>query len=417
MSARLGRFEKAIIAGLHPNLAIDRPPLWRDGRNVSFKDLALQPIPGQTLIFDKLSAETPRGAIELSISGQPNLFWGTQTKLYRGVWKTPSPTDVSGAAYTGILDATDSQPATVWSFAEWGDLVFATNGVDAPQVWDLASPSAFAEWQELPAAASLYFGTAEIVLAYGAFIVVYNTGQGIEYASWSAFNSPFAFFPLAANEAGSLIFRDLGSEIRCVRRLGRVHAVYGTNQMRVLQFIGAPNFFGQEHLQDGIGAVSKNAVVSVLGVHYGFGPQGIWVTDGNTYQYIDDPSIRDFVFRNINRDQMSKVVGWEDKQETSVNWSFPQANAKEVSITISWNYQEKNWSIFEYARTAATSAEVFQNTMLFDASGNVYQNGERGDSPTTGAPLTLEALAEMDIGYGYGGYGFGGFGGHEEVVG
>lgn len=419
MSERLLKLDEAIASGLHPSLPQDQVPLWVDGRNIVFREKSVQPHPGQFVLLNKISPSPGLGVIELEVGGVPNLFWGTDQQLFRFAtsFNPPDADDVSSATYNGLLNATSTSRATRWSFAQFGIWVIGVNGKtspqDPPQIFK-TGPN-FANWN-----VQSKFTYAEIVRTIGPFVLVFNTSNGQNIVEWSdgLSDDPEIWTPLAANSAGDLFIRGMPSPILCVQPLGQGQGVYATDGLWIVEFIGAPLFFRANKLLEGIGAFGKDSVVSVEKLHYGMGPRGFFRTDGITFEYIDDPSIHDFVYQNLNRSQASKAIAWDDSSQGLVNFSYPQTGQTNNSITVSFNYRERNWSILDFARSAAISGSVFDFIVTIDRFGNVYQQAIESFAPSEAAlPMTLVATARLKGGYGKFGYGQGGYGGEWVVNG
>lgn len=410
MTERLLRADEQIVAGLEPSSPLDSKVLWADGRNVVFKEHSVQPIPGEALLVSKLEVAPGRGALELLVNGVPTLFWGTPKKLYRfkegGAAEDVSNSGIGGGSYGGIIDSTATQAATRWSFVSWGIWAVASNGVDPVQINKDA-----AEFVDLGGISGV-FSTAEIVRTFGPYLIALNTDNDPAEFSWCDTDDVETWTPSAINAAGSLLMRDLNSPIIAAEDLstGGI-GVYGSNQLHLIQFVGPPNYFGQRHLLSGIGAVSKDSVVPVEGLHLGMGPRGFFMTDGIQPRAIDDPKIHDFVYNSLNRDQISKVVGWDEPNLGITFWSYPQLGFSENNITVGFNRRNGSWGIYDFVRTAATSGSIFDFAVSIDASGNVFFRQIEGFTPDLAQKLVLPASAGFVSGYGQGGYGQGGYSG------
>ena len=430
MAERLVRFDKEIPSGIHPSLANAKVPLWVDGRNVIFFEEAIQPAPGQFQLAAKAEVGRVIGAIESLIDGKDNVFFGTPTNLYRFQedFDPVQAADVSraaGGAYTGINNALPAEDSTRWSFATWGRWMLAVNGKDAGQIWkpNYTGPSFF-NWNTdsaTPAPATpedFPWTKANIVRTIGPYAIVLNVenlasgDDESDFIYWSDSDDVHNFAALATTSAGQLPVRDIDSPILAAEDLGGGLGFYGSDQLHILEFFGAPFYFGQRHLLRGLGAVSKDSIAVVGKVHYGFGPRGIFRTDGFQVQYIDDPSIHDFIFTNLTRAQISKCIAWYHASLNTVFFSFPLKPALDTSLTVGYNIKNGTWTIHDIARSAASTGAVFDFPITFSNTGTIYQQGAVG-VPPTGEPLPLTLIAEVDVkgNYGHLGYGDGGYGG------
>jgi hypothetical protein len=392
--------------------------LWDDGENVIFVEQSVQPIPGDLIFVDKIEQGEVRGMLEADISGTKTLFWGNLTSLFKRALggSAVDLSRTSPAGYNGVKDETTTAPASRWSFAQWDTWIASTNGVDVPQLYK--GTGDFEEFEQTGSVA-LPFATAEIFRKLKTFLLAYNTENYPSGFEWCHDNDAELWDPAADNAAGNLSVRDLQSQIICVTDLGQGHGVYGRDRLHQVTYVGAPFYFAENHLLTGLGAVSKDSVVTVGRLNYGLGPKGFFKTDGFQVQYIDEPDIRDYVFTDINRSQLTQVVGWDDAANHQVVWFYPSDGSSLLDRSVAYNYNMGLWTKLGYARTAATSSSVFSFSITGDRHGNIYQQSVEGQLPASpGSPLTL--IAEADItsgGYGQFGYGQGGYGDTVTVVG
>ena len=431
MAERIARFDREIPTGLHPSLPNAKIPLWVDGRNVIFFENAVQPSPGQFQLAAKAEVGRVIGAIESLIDGKDNVFFGTPTKLYRfqedfdPLQAEDVSRTVGGGAYTGINDATASEISTRWSFAVWGRWILAVNGKDAGQIWkpEYTGPD-FSNWNSdsaIPPTSTVEdfpWTKAQIVRTIGPYAIVLNVEARVggadesDFIYWCDTDDVHNFTAGATTAAGQLPVRDLDSPILAAEALGGGLGFYGSDHLHILEFIGAPFYFGQRHLLRGLGAVSKDAVAVVGKVHYGLGPLGIFRTDGFQVQYIDDPSIHDFIFTNLTRAQISKCIAWYAANIGVVFFSFPLEPNLDNSIAVGYAVNNGTWSIHDFARSAASTRAVFDFPITFSNTGTIFQQGAVGVPPSGDPlPLTLIAAVEMKANYGHLGYGDIGYGG------
>jgi hypothetical protein len=396
---------EAIPSGIHPSLPNQQVPVWEDGDNVVFEEEAVKPGAGQSSIFSKPSNLAGLGALEVLLSGTRNLFWGSRQALYRGIEGTVDPVDVTritgGGAYTG-------DDGDLWSLTEFGNQVVATNKIDQAQVF-LAGASDFDDFDnqsDLPTAFR-----AGIVRKLGPFIIFFNTNNDQKEFRWCDEDDLTTFTPEANNMSRDEIIRDLDSEILCVEPLVNGLGVYGKDQLFLVSFIGPPFFFGWNRLLDGIGAVGKAAVTRVGRQHYGFGPDGIFVTDGATFEYIDSPSIHKHIYTDtLDRNYADRAVTWHDREEMIVYFAVPSGDG-EGSI-VGFNYKKRVWTTHGFYRTAATSGAIWDNPIAISSSGMVLQQGVQG-VPVQGEAqeITVFHRSTMRTAFGMLGFGEGGFGG------
>ena len=168
-------------------------------------------------------------------------------------------------------------------------------------------------------------------------------------------------------------------------QLGSRWAVYGTDQMFLVSYLANDLVFGYQPALNGVGAVSKESVVPVDRTNYGLSEQGFFVTDGASFEYIDEPAIRDYYNANASISQASKTVGFHDEENTQVRWFFPTTGITNAA-GLSYNYKTKTWSILDATWSSAQERKVAEGPILASEDGNLYVSGTSANA--SGGALT-----------------------------
>lgn len=397
---------QAVVSGQHPSLPNQQIPLWEKGNNVLYEDLAVKPAPGQQMIFAKQNSLPVLGYLSGQSAGVPWLVWGDREKLWRG--DTPPDTDeVTRAA--GVYTGTDDDP---WSFAQFGEAILATNGVDEIQYYPPGGPDFvnFSSVSDLPNTFR-----AKILRNIGAFILAFNTDNDSAEYRWCDEDNVLVWTPTPQNKSRDILIRDMKSDIVAVEELGEGLFIAGRQQAHYTQFAGPPFFFPNRHLVNGVGAIGQKSVVVVGRNIFGFGRDGIWRTDGSGIAYIDDPSMHKFIYTDtLDKALIHRTVAWEDSDNNIIYFSFPRKGGG--GFTVGYNYNLGIWSMHDYWRTAADSGSTWGQPITGDAFGNVWAQGI-GNLPISGEPkpLLLNSSAGLQSGYGRMGYGRTGYGGAWDI--
>jgi hypothetical protein len=155
--------------------------------------------------------------------------------------------------------------------------------------------------------------------------------------------------------------------------------------MAMVSYISAPYYFGQKTVLDGIGAVSKAAVVSDGKSAFGVGRNGIWWTDANTYRYIDEGYLHDYLQRNVNWGQQSKIVACRNDFTGCYEFFFPMGVSNVVNEGWSFDPRTGGWSPIPPA-SYKDERRLFQYPLVGDSAGKVAYDGS---DPTAIRPLQL----------------------------
>lgn len=370
-------------------------PLWADGRNVEFRDGTLKKALGwrnpafnegtfdsHAGLFDSASGDfddggssatfatgitaTIRGlAQQLTSAGAYRIFFGTATNLYVSTGGTASSV---GSGYGGSVHAGVGTRATMWSMVDWGDWMLATNGVDTPQVY---KGSSFADLGGI----SGIFDLAQVFVKLGPHLVAINTdGVGANGYEWSAAGNPEQWDPDTYVTAGNKVIREMEGEAIAAVPLGAGIAVYSESNQFLINYVNSPFFLGDKPGAQGIGAVSKHSVVSTGAMNYGFGPNfSVYETDGRSYRRIDTPAMRQWLERNLNVSQQSKVNGYRDHVNQRIVWFIPSPGS-EPDVGIGFSPVDRTWTMYGYGRTVAVEKRAFAGPLAADENGNVFEH-------------------------------------------
>ena len=193
------------------------------------------------------------------------------------------------------------------------------------------------------------------------------------------------------NTAGSLLIREANSAINCVAQIGNNLAVYTETQMFLVSYVGLPNIFGyQSALENGVGAVSPNSVISVGRLNYGVTRDGFFVTDGTSVQMIGRESGMNTFFRdNVSTGELGQIYGYNNSKENEVVWAVP-LNASSITKEIYYNYKTKQWSMRDSSISAYHERGLFRNSLSGD-TGNFYFEGNKSDLANPSVVATTKA--------------------------
>lgn len=409
MTRLIGKVEDELGTGLFPSYPGRKPLFWSDGRNVTFDSGLIKAALGQFVLASIGAAAPILGVKVVNVNGVPTVYFGISYYLYKYT-EAGGIVNISPGLYIG-----DDNP---WVFAVWGEWIAATNNVDPVQLYkntgnfaDLSGPS---------------FTRAKLIEANDTHVFAFNTSNGANFVEWCDLDDIEDWTATSTNEAGNLPVRNLDSEIIAVKKLGDKIIFYTYNEMFAINYVGRPFIYGIEFLLEGFGPVGPKAVASVGKIHYGLGRSGLWVTDGVSFQYIDEPAVFDFIYQRddtkIDPEKINQAVVWHDKMQNMVMFSYPRKEGPGYNdIQIGFNYkdQTKPWTIFNYGRTSVDDGGVFPFAVAGDSFGTIYQQSVTNTAPSAGTlPIvSLDGIEEyITIGVGIGGVGQTGVGGRSDAL-
>ena len=224
------------------------------------------------------------------------------------------------------------------------------------------------------------FDSLECFHRQGPHMLAFNYSKGnVDYSTsfaWCSADDLDTWTAAATNTAGSLLIREAETPIRCVAQLGNGLAVYTETQMFIVNYVGQPNIFGYKvALENGVGAVSPNSVISVGRMNYGVSRDGFFATDGASVRMIGRESGMNQFFRDeAAQSELSQVYGFDNSKENEVVWGVP-LNSSSITKEIYYNYKTNQWGMRDSSISAYLDRGVFQTALSGNNSGSLFREG------------------------------------------
>lgn len=374
-----------VSSGLQPDLHPAQKLLWEIADNVQFYQGKIKRRKPSTELFNTLTGAPARGL------GQQRLSDGT-----RRVWAAfrPAATNTlevvywDGLGVTNLvslpnapLDETVLAGAAYADFTFWGDWA-VINYRRAGKAWLFQNPG-LTQPAEFPDEVQLYAKKLNFLLALG-------TGPRRTGVAWSDADDITTWAPAANNLAGELFIDDFDTGIIASARLGNAISVYAEDQQALVSYVGGDFVFGQKLGLDGIGAVGKLSVCTDPSGNYGVSRNGCWWTDGNSFRYIDEGFLRDYLQDNVNWGQKSKIICARNDYRGTIEFSFPMGISLENSESWAYDPRTGGWSKVP-AFQIMDERRLLAKPLIGQASdGRIYFVD---DNPGALAALNLETRA------------------------
>ena len=206
------------------------------------------------------------------------------------------------------------------------------------------------------------------VLCFGANPIG-ETDQDPLLIRWSSQESPTDWTPTATNTAGDLRLSQ-GSEIVTALRTTRQILIWTDHSLHSLQFLGPPYTFGTALLGDNIRIAGPNTAISVNDVVFWMGQENFYMYDGRIQPI--PCSVRQYVFKDINRNQSFKFHAGSLASQSEVWWYYCSASSEEIDSYVVYNYLEQTWYYGKLARTAWNDRAAGQRSYPQAASTDQY---------------------------------------------
>lgn len=348
MSERIVRINE-LAQGYTPDLPDQKPILWEDGRGVLFIDRTLQPMPGQIPL---VSVGVPVNAV----SGAGDfVFLGTESSLLSYSLITAELTDVSPLT-DGTVGEWSLQPFGNWLLGLHGGKLWIWKPQDNNQyILDADGEPTEEEnpayWphstmQEVTDFTSRgYYG--KVLLKCKNFLVALCDDSVL----WSDDDNPEVWTPEQSNMAGDLFIRDIQDKIRGGVALEDYMLIATQREVIKVFYQSRPYIFGYKKMYEGAGIWTMRSICAASRSIFGFGPNGIWTSDGNGLAFIDKERVGSTVDEklDINRTSGCFCGNWNILQH--VFFFVPIISEDNASVLcFGFNLENSTWTILDWDR-------------------------------------------------------------------
>lgn len=368
-----------ISSGLQPDVHNVLSLLWEAAANVTFYATKVRRrVPPSEMYNGTGGTNGPTRALsQQQGTNGTRWVWSSHGPVVRR-WYGPASELIHNFGADYQANATSTALATMIDFTHFGDWTVLNCGKGLAKLYKHGT--GLGDYTDAPTDVVAFQKKLNFMMAFG------HGGRGTQL-SWSAADDIEDWTPTTSNEAGDLFIEDFDTPIRAICRLGSATAVYSEDQLAMVQYISAPYYFGQRVALDGIGCVGKKAVAGDGQRNFGVSRNGIWMTDGISFKYIDVGLLRDYLQDNVNWDQASKVFVCRNDYRGTFEFFFPMGANLECSEGWSYDPMTGGWSLLP-AFTAKDERRLFPRPIAGNSGGYVYL--DEADKTGVGA-LTLRS--------------------------
>jgi hypothetical protein len=232
-----------------------------------------------------------------------------------------------GSAYTSVA-------GSYWRFAQFENVIIATNGLDAPQRWTIGG-----------AVATLATGAAPVaqqVGVIGQFLFLGDLSTDPYAVQWSGVDdinswpTPNSATAIAV-QSGLQVMPHVGGTVTGIANGDQFGVIFQRNRITRASYAGPPVVFQFDTIDDSRGCFFPNSLVEVGNKVYFAAAFGFFVTDGVTVEPISDGRCSHQFFDGQNYLTSNDVYGAVDYEKKCILWAFDSGMAI-------YNYVENRWS-------------------------------------------------------------------------
>ena len=220
------------------------------------------------------------------------------------------------------------------------------------------------------------------IMAWGCSDPI-NPIQAPLYIRWSNATDPNNWSIAGNSDAG---FYNIPTGSKIVRGIqGPTQQYWFTDiDLYAAQYIGYPGVYGFNKIGNGCGLLAPRAVGLLAGSIYWMSQREFFVCpQGGSPQPIPC-TVWDFIFQNIDQENISKVVCGTNSLFNEVNWFFQTANKSpnlnpdypynpESTAYVCYNVQYQEWDFGYLNRVAWFDQSLVGEPLAADSAGYIYQ--------------------------------------------
>lgn len=322
---------------------------------------------------------------------------GTTSNLYRYASNT----------WTSVGSGYAANTTVGWRFAQWGNLVIATNGVQTPLKLDMvaATPSFSALGGTPP--------TGELIAIVRDFVVLGRADGDPYKLQWSGINNAEQW-TVGSNQSDFQIM-PTGGEITGITG-GEYGLVLQENRISRMTYVGGALLYQFDEISAAVGCIAPWSVAQVGRLTFFLSAQGFAVCDGNSVTMIGDEKVNQTSLVDIDRSYLGGMSATIDPRLSLIIWAMP--NASPSSKLYIYNYALGRWStatqdvqkLFQNGLTTSVNLEELDAlyTSIDDMTASLDDEQWRGGYPIVylvngsrqlGALGTLPKAATFTTGY------------------
>jgi hypothetical protein len=234
----------------------------------------------------------------------------------------------------------------------WGDWTVGTNNKEKPQI--RKKTGTFGDL------AGINFARCKQLIRKSPYMLALNTDIGVTEVKWCTASDVETWLPKPENSAGDFVIRDVAGEIKGGCPLGDAIAIYSDEALTMATYVGLPYVFSLVTTLYGIGIYGPKSVCAFARKNYGIGPQGIFVTDGYTFELLGDDNFRKWLKRSVDDSLWDQITVFHNEFTDTVEFHFPDKANPGLYITLYWKIDANKFTTGDLRINAAMEREAFK---------------------------------------------------------
>ncbi len=298
------------------------------------------------------------GTYQINVGTDVSYFdfgWGTGT-WGLSTWGTPRPASAATALYSRVWQFDNYGEDVVCQLVDGGIYLFDTSGgaITANKATAISGAPTKSTYAlvSTPDRHLVCFGTESTVGT--------PSSQDPMFVRFSNQEDINTFTETATNTAGGQRLTDGSKIVTAIRSRGQI-LIFTDTSVHGQQYVGPPYTFGFTQLGANCGCIGPHAAVDVNGLAFWMGTEAFYLFDGTVKKM--PCTVQDYVFKDINLVQGTKVNAGVNSQFNEVTWWYCSFTSDYIDRFVSYNYLENVWSVGTMARSAWTDIGTYDKPL------------------------------------------------------
>jgi hypothetical protein len=197
---------------------------------------------------------------------------------------------------------------------------------------------------------------------------------------WSDQDNPFEWVPETTNQSGEQVL-SVGSYIVQAQVTRQEVLIWTDAALYSMQYLGPPYVFGINLLMDNISIASPNSAITINNVTYWMGRDKFYMYTGRVETL--PCSLRQYIFQNINKDQINQIVCGANEGYNEIWWLYPSGTSLINDSYVIYNHLERIWYYGTLNRTFWLDSPLRQYPMAAYSIQSSYLSTDISSSDTS----------------------------------
>lgn len=371
---------------------------WTDAKNIRFRNGAARQFLGHGRVYGAPAIE-PYHVLPVQVGAQSYWLYAGERKVFATTITNGVPVHTNLTRKTGADDVNYKGKPNAWTSTLLSGIPILNPGneVDPPQQWNLDPATRLKALDNWPANTF-----CKSLRAYKNFLIALNVtrnGQNLPYLiMWSSAADPGGV-PATWDksdqnqDAGEYDLATGGDRIVDGLELRDSFMIYKEQSVWRLDFVGGQFVFGSRKVLGMSGAMNRNCIVELDGVHFVLTGSDVVVHDGQSATSVLDETAKEALFQDMDTAYNDRAFVFKNPFLNEVYVCYVAVGGMAPNKALVWNYKDRTVTYRELPNLHHAAAGPVDNTLSDSWSSD--NDGWDTDLTTWNQPGSIPNLVRV----------------------